>query len=368
MRLAFTGDISLGQLAGWQDMKTGLPDWPALRDAIGDYDFLVGNLECCLVDDSCSPDARKQAMATPLVTADVLRSTGFTDLNLANNHMLDCGHQSIKVTRKRLAELDIRMFGAGANRDEAEQTVLTQNCNYTVALLGACDVSEYYASDNRPGIAPLKKSRLGRRVREAAAQADLVVVTLHADLEFCEAPAPWRRRLSHWLVRQGAHLIIQHHPHVLQGVEMYRGALIAYSLGNFVFRLRGNSYQERESGVFESLVLVVDADMSGANPALSYRIVPARIGDDHTPHCLTGPSAAQAIERFKTLSSLSANPRECRRVWFQRCRTEIVRRLFSIYYAVGRGNLSKAFGEVRWLFTRREDHRWLLGLMSFGFW
>lgn len=238
---------------------------------------------------------------------------------------------------------------------------------YTVSLLGACDDSDYYANgDQEPGIAPLKRRRLGRRVREAALRADLVVVTLHADLEFTEAPGKWRQRLSRWLVRQGAHIVIQHHPHVLQGVETYHGGLIAYSLGNFIFSLRGNSYQKHRTGVFDSLVLVVDVDLSGPAPELDYRIVPVRIGDDDLPYYLSGRASEVATQRFETLSSLIRDPAKHRDVWLRRCWNEAVSRMFSIYYAIGRGKFKQAGRELRWLLARPEDRRWLIGMMSFG--
>lgn len=367
LRFAFVGDVSLGAASMRYGDIPEFPGWPAISAAIGPRDFFVGNLECCLVDERCSERACKQPMAVSAKAVAFLHATGFTDLSLANNHMLDCGSQAIEVTRERLTGVGIRMFGAGRNLRQAEEIVFAKRGTYTIALLGACDESEYYASGERQsGIAPLKKSRLGQRVRAAAAEADLVVVTLHADLEFCEVPGKWRQRLSRWLVKQGANLVIQHHPHVLQGIEMYRGGLIAYSLGNFIFGLRGNRYQENETGVFDSLVLVVDADMSGSSPKLDYRIVPVRIGDDHLPCCLTGLSREHAEHHFQELSSLTADPRKHRGVWFQRCRAEAVRRVFSIYYAIRRGNFKQAGREFSWLVARPEDRRWILGVVSLG--
>lgn len=368
LRLAFVGDMSFGAASMRHGDIGDFPEWYAITKAIGEHDFLVGNLECCLVDDQCNEQVRNQPMAVSSTAVSLLTRLGFTDLNLANNHILDCGSGAIEITREHLAAAGIRRFGAGRDISEAEEIVFVKQGAYTVAFLGACDESDYYAGRKRqPGVAPLKRARLKKRVRVAAASADLVVVTLHADLEFCEAPGKWRQRLSRWLVKQGANMVIQHHPHVLQGIEMYRGGLIAYSLGNFIFALRGNQYQENETGVFDSMVLVVDADLSTTTPKLDYRIVPARIGNDHLPSCLTGLSRKKAERHFQVLSSLVADSRKHRGVWFQRCRAEAVSRVFSMYYAIRRGNFTQAGKESWWLLARPEDRRWILGLVSIGF-
>jgi hypothetical protein len=67
-----------------------------------------------------------------------------------------------------------------------------------------------------------------------AAKHDLVVVLLHWGKEYADDPGGWRRVLARRLIDAGAHLVIGHHPHVLQGIERHRGGLIAYSLGNFL--------------------------------------------------------------------------------------------------------------------------------------
>lgn len=367
LRLAFVGDVSLSFFA---DLRTNICEstsWSEIKDEIGQRDFLVGNMECCLVDDRCSPDARKQPMAVPAAASSLLRDMGFSDMCLANNHSLDCGPAAVTVTRESLSSVGIRAFGAGANLHEAEAPIFVERNGCKVAFLGACDRTEFYASDRHAGIAPLEKARLGARVRAAGAEADLVVVTLHSDLEFSDVPGRWRQRLSRWLVEQGAHLVIQHHPHVLQGIETYRGGVIAYSLGNFIFPLRGNKYQEHQTGVFDSLAFVVDADMRGAKPKISHRVVPLRIGDDHLPYCVIGTLREDALWRLEQLSSLVVDSSVHRRIWFNRCRSEAAMRMWSIYYAFRRGGIASGGRALRCLLTCREDRRWMLGLASLGY-
>lgn len=126
----------------------------------------------------------------------------------------------------------------------------------------------HFAAAGSPGIAPLHPGFLLRQTREAAKQAKLIIVSLHADLEFTPYLSPRRIRLSRQLIEAGAHMVIQHHPHVFQGIETHKNGLIAYSLGNFVFSVNGNPYQENRPGTKESFVLQVKADKRGVAPSL----------------------------------------------------------------------------------------------------
>lgn len=367
LRFAFVGDVCLPFLKGLPNGDPEFTYWSAIKNEIGEHDFLVGNLECCLVDERCSAEARRKSMATPVTAVSFLREIGFSDLSLANNHSMDCGVESITATRECLASNNIRAFGAGLDMRAAEAPVFAERNGYKVAILGACDQSEFYASGNGAGIAPIVKSRLGKHVREAAEHADLVVTILHADLEFSEVPGRWRQRLSRWLVEQGSQLVIQHHPHVLQGIEEYKGGLIAYSLGNFIFRLRGNKYQERQDGVFDSMVLAVDVDMRGSKPTLTHRIIPLEIGSDHLPHLLPVELREKAVGQLNNLSYLVAERNLHRKAWFRRCRSEAASRLLDIYYAFRRGDISGAKRMLHKLLTCREDRHWMRGLASLGY-
>ncbi len=367
IRFAFVGDVCLSFFDRIQAGVPQFPNWLEIEGEIGGHDFLVGNLECCLVDETCAEAAWDQKMAVPATACEFLRNLGFTDLCLANNHALDCGPGAVAVTRRALAASGIRGFGLGSNLREAEEPIFVQRNGCEVAFLGACDRSDYYASDGSPGIAPLEKRRLGERVRAAAARADLVVVTLHSDLEFCEVPGAWRQRLSRWLVNQGAHLVIQHHPHVLQGIETYRGGVIAYSLGNFIFRLRGNQYQERHAEVFDSFVLIVDVNRTAGSLQLSHRVVPLRIGEDHLPRLVTGPSREESLRRVAVISSLVIQRKAHRSAWFRRCRSEANARISNIYYAFRRRGMANGNSAIWNLLRCREDRRWILGLLSLGY-
>jgi len=121
------------------------------------------------------------------------------------------------------------------------------------------------------------------------------------------------------------------------------------------------------AGVFDSMVLVVDADLRGPRPALAYRVVPLSIGDQHLPRCVSGHEGEEAIRRVQALSSMVADKRAHRRLWLRRCKSEAVSRMRIIFYAFVRGHFARG-GRALWtVLSCREDRRWIIGLVSLGY-
>ena len=128
-------------------------------------------------------------------------------------------------------------------------------------------------------------------VGRARSVADVIVVTLHWGDEFVECPAPDQVALAHSLVDHGVDVIIGHHTHMIQGVEEYRGGLIAYGLGNFV-------YDQWQPRLRRSMIL----QLSVHGPrSISHRAVPVLINGLHQPEILTGTAAERATNVISLL-------------------------------------------------------------------
>jgi poly-gamma-glutamate synthesis protein (capsule biosynthesis protein) len=365
LRLSFTGDVCLGGRLRELMARHG-PAFPvetALRALTG-ADPLVGNLECCLTSDP--GHLGRRFTAVPVSSAGGLKTAGFDAMSLANNHTMDLGPEGLVSTLSALNRLDIQGFGAGRDLVQAERAVVLERKGRRLALLGASGFSQGDAGVARAGTAPLDPSRLGDRVRAVRRTADLVVVNLHADLEFSPYPSTWRVRLSRWLVDQGADVVVQHHPHVCQGVERYRQGLIAYSLGNFVFQVEGNAYLEGHAGTRNAMLWSVGVDFSGSAPRLSWDWVPMEIGVDHRPHPCRSNDTAARREDLALRSSRLGDAGLVRREWAIRCRAEARLFVSHLYYSARRGQWDRVRGAVRGLFVNREDRRWIRGLLTAG--
>lgn len=305
LRLGFVGDVSLGRsvrrhMAG-SGVKTPLD---AAAPVLADLDLRVANLEGAALPYTEGRFGPASPLTATTEDLHLLADAGIDVVTLANNHSMDEGAPGLDACTRALARYGIGHVGAGTNRYEAERPLLVTRNGRRISLIAACDHARHWAGARRPGIAPLGWRRVTRRVREARRRSDLVIVLLHADHEFVDCPTPRRIARSRALVRHGADLVIQHHPHVWQGVEHHPQGLIAYSLGNFVFPVEGNPYQESRPGTAWTHVLEVEVHFRGTHASsLSWHTHPFVIRENHLP---TPASTAEAEEILADLRRRSA--------------------------------------------------------------
>jgi hypothetical protein len=265
VRLAFVGDINLGTTTLPDgvppDSGRGLLD--AARPSLSG-DLVVGNFEGVLADTGTSvkcliqkpgkskkrksarptatnetPAVRRNCYAfrTPTGLAPRLVEAGFTHLNLANNHSNDLGPAGRESTERTLQSLGLAFYGPVGRI--AVDTVRRGDSLTTVGLVG---FTTYPFAYNLLDI-----ERSAAVVDSVRASVDLLIVTFHGGAEGVKAvhtgeaaeslgtePRGELRRWARAVIDAGADAVIGHGPHVLRGIEFYRGRLIAYSLGNFL--------------------------------------------------------------------------------------------------------------------------------------
>ena len=364
IRLSFVGDICLG-LGAWNQRRWD--PWSGVREAFKASDEIIGNLECCLVDHRCNDAERNHRMAVPAAAVRHLEDLRLHATGLANNHILDCGPRGLEATREALESAGIEHFGAGPDLATAGAVRIRNVHGQRIAYLGACDLSRYFAGRRRAGVVPMRRRLLLAAVSEARTQSDLVVVHLHGDLEFTPHPSPSRQRLARALVDAGADLVIQHHPHVIQGVETYHHGLIAYSLGNFLFKVHGNRYQERYPGTRTGLIIHVDWD-AGAAPAHRWRwsVEPTGITDRHATVLLEGRERTAVLSHFADLCYGLREPPVVRKAWRRRSTARLKDQLWWAYYDITKGRPARAIRDLGRCVTHSEDRAWLIGALTAG--
>jgi len=236
--LAAVGDISLSHTYDALLRSKG-PHFPfqAVRPLFDGKDLVCCNLEGPLSLKG-SPYPLKCSLRGHPHYIQGLAQAGFNYCSLANNHILDYQDEALWETLDLLTQHGIGYSGVGANLDEAVNPFLFQAQGIRVALFSFCDVeidSPFYATLEQRGIAPLDLDLAGSAFHVVQEEVDLLFVSLHWGIEHFRYPSPDQIRKGHALVDMGAHLILGHHPHVIQGMETYKNALICYSLGNFLF-------------------------------------------------------------------------------------------------------------------------------------
>ncbi|HUG85594.1 MAG TPA: CapA family protein, partial [Euzebya sp.] len=249
--IAFAGDVHgeppiAGLLDADEDPFEGVA---ALLQAA---DLTVVNLETAVGTTGVPADKTFTFQADARLV-ERLADAGVDVVNLANNHALDFGHAAAAETRQLAQAAGLAVVGHGRDRDQAYQAHVVDIGGRTVAVVGLSRVLpliQWAAGDDRPGLASAYPRHLDvalQAVRDAAAQADHVVVTIHWGQERWTCPDGDQIALAQALSQAGADVIAGHHPHVLQGVEEVDGTLVAYSLGNFLFY--GRTPAARQSGV-----------------------------------------------------------------------------------------------------------------------
>ena len=230
------------------DVPEGGYSWlyAAIADLLSEPDLTFANLETPVAP-GARGGTREYVFNAPPEAVDALRRAGVDLVSVANNHAFDQGRAGFEETLRRVQAAGLRALGAGPS-DRPAGPVLVEAGGLTVAFLGwahffnqtgnACPAAK---PDAPPCLqaALLDRVRAVEAVREAAASADAVVVSLHWGTEYQSQPREEDVELAHALADAGALAVIGHHPHVLQPVELYRRAdgqtaVIAYSLGNFV--------------------------------------------------------------------------------------------------------------------------------------
>jgi poly-gamma-glutamate capsule biosynthesis protein CapA/YwtB (metallophosphatase superfamily) len=220
--------------------------YAGVADLLSATDLAFANLETPIAPDA-GAGTREYVFNAPPEALAALRDSGIDVVSVANNHAFDQGRAGFEETLRRVEAAGLRAVGAGPP-DRPAGPLRLEAGGLRLAFLGWAHFFNQAGNDCPPakaGGAPCRQAALLDRaravdaVREAAATADAVVVSLHWGTEYASQPRTEDVELAHQLADAGALVVLGHHPHVLQPVELYRRAdgttaVIAYSLGNFV--------------------------------------------------------------------------------------------------------------------------------------
>lgn len=234
IRFAAAGDILLADAPGRRRDLVGT--FASVRSALVGADFTFANLECTLPGDG-SRIATEPRVVARAEQIRAFASSGIQVVSLANNHMFDCFAAGFERLRDLLAQRHVAWFGAGLDLAEATEPLLLARRGQRIAMLAGVDErsgAAHVAGPGRFGVAPLEMDRLVGQVRELTGEVDHVIVSLHWGEERLMLPSPEQVAAARQLVDTGASLVLGHHPHVVQGMEIRNGTPICYSLGNFV--------------------------------------------------------------------------------------------------------------------------------------
>lgn len=200
-------------------------------------DIAFGNLEAPTTLRGKRHPTKKYRFRQHPIVIDVLKKAGFTLLSLSNNHILDYGMVGAIDTIKAAQKYKIHYAGVGRNFREARKPAIFKVNGHKVGFLAFTLTypRDFWANKKRGGTVAGFPGVLKKDIRKLKKKVDLVIVSFHWGGEGRPYPKQYQKDTGKLAIQYGAKIVFGHHPHVLEGVELYRGGVIYYSLGNFFF-------------------------------------------------------------------------------------------------------------------------------------
>jgi poly-gamma-glutamate synthesis protein (capsule biosynthesis protein) len=254
----------------------------------------VVNLECPLVDEGRPVHKSGAVLKGESAHIAGLTAVPFEVTTLGNNHVFDYGIDAFRKTMDLLLENGIKSTGAGTTLAEA---VKPANATVNGVDIGIISFSEgedlTAATEEKPGVVGWEIDQIVELIREIRSQVHVIIVVCHGGVEYIPFPPPYLVDALQRVAAAGADLVIGHHPHVPQGIEICNQVPICYSLGNFVF-YQPTDLQYRKIGY------LVKAGVSQEGLG-SVRIIPYEIGSERLK-LLKGDKLRRAFNLLDTLS------------------------------------------------------------------
>lgn len=246
--VVFFGDMMLGRFVETLSVRNNNFGYPFAftSEIFSGADIVFGNFEGAVPDAHELSPIYSYRLSVHQEAVKAARAAGVNVVSVANNHTSDFGKEGFDATVRSLKNAGIVPVGEGMNHcTDISSTILC-----------------FFAWNDT--FSPLDLEKISDEVAEVKTNDTFIVASVHFGNEYSATSSAWQRKAAHVLVDHGADVVIGHHPHVVEEMEIYNGKPIFYSLGNFVF----DQYfsEETQTG------LAVRAEIQ--NGAVSYELMP----------------------------------------------------------------------------------------------
>ena len=318
VRVAFVGDIVPGRNVDNKMQYYGDYTHPFLKiqKVLSRFDATIANLEGNLSNDLPHPtDAHTYTFVSSPQMVDGLTMSGIDAVSLANNHSTwnseGWGTQGLTDTIAALKNGGMPYFGAGADLDEARKPFEITAQGKKIAIYGVDGVTANTTSDEglagivygsnkgndgyvgagdgQPGTNPYLTDQFTSDIADLVKNYDMVIPYFHFGVEYVDVPPTWAADGARAAIDAGATMVVSNHPHVIQGMEVYKGVPIVYSVGNFIFD-QMFSVQVREGSILE--IVIRGGKVVGLRPR------GVEIEDFNQPRLMSLGEHASQMDRF----------------------------------------------------------------------
>lgn len=243
--VAVVGDVMFARnMAGV--LSGGESPFANVSDVLSNVDILLINFENAATNSNSAVKSDVPLKCDPLYVP-MARENNITIAATANNHVCDYGIDGMRDTIANLKNAGLIPIGSGENEEEAHQGVSQEINGRNITILNYMDSNNFaeysyeqipYANGSSPGYSAYDSEIAKKQVSDAKENGNIVIVYMHYGNEYSLSPNEDQTRISHELIDAGADVVVGAHPHVVQGIEMYNGKPIFYSLGDFIFDLQ----------------------------------------------------------------------------------------------------------------------------------
>jgi poly-gamma-glutamate capsule biosynthesis protein CapA/YwtB (metallophosphatase superfamily) len=317
LRIGVVGDIVPGRNVHFKMVAYGDYTHPFLKIAseLNSYDLTFANLEGNLSNNIQAPtDAHTFSFVSSPQMLDGFKLAGIDAVTLANNHSTwnseGWGTSALTDTLDALDSAGIARFGAGYNLGEARSAWTTETRGKRIAIVGIDGVTanesprdqgatvwgsafgeDSYAgaTDDRPGTNPFAQDQFLADIEALTGEYDIVIPYFHFGVEYVAVPPDWAVQGAHGAIDAGATMVLTNHPHVIQGMEVYAGKPIVYSMGNFIF--------DQMFSVEVRTGLILEIVLRGNN-VVGLRARGVEIEDFNQPRLMDAGEQASLMDRF----------------------------------------------------------------------
>lgn len=221
------------------------------------YDIVNANLEGAVTNGgSHYPPIFSYDFAFAPEVMEKFKDYNFNSFNLANNHLSDQGERGLNETRANLAKLNFQYYGCEDGQAGDCSFKIYKVNGVRIGLVGFSMVYKKFDQEKAKNL-----------IADLETKADLVIINIHWGTEYSHVFNKIQEDTAHKLIDAGADIIIGHHPHVVQGIEIYNNKPIFYSLGNFIF----DQYFSRDTQ--EELAVELNLEASGQAKVIFYPLI-----------------------------------------------------------------------------------------------
>jgi poly-gamma-glutamate synthesis protein (capsule biosynthesis protein) len=311
MKIGIIGDLCLSHANTSVNINQILEDFSKsnILQELKKNDFNVINLEAPITDSKSPIIKTGPNLTNPKEVIDILKLMDTQICTLANNHIFDYGFEGLNDTIDICKQNDIKTVGAGLEHSKIYEPLILEKEGVKVAIINFAE-NEFNTIDlyeKGAGSNNLDIIKIFHQISDVKSKSDYIILIGHGGHEQYHYPSPRIKKLYRFLIDFGADALIGHHPHVVQGYEIYKDKPIFYSIGNFFF-----PSIEKNIAKHEGFVVVLDL----LKDKITHAILPyTQCIDNYRVDLMEGEQKSEFLDRLHSLSLTTMNDKELENKW-----------------------------------------------------